>query len=122
MEKFAKMALLADFYGPLLTDKQQDIWDLHYEQDLSLAEIAEIEHTTRQAVHDLIKRTEKILADYEEKLGLVARFLQEREKVIEVAGILDTWKPEDFRDPALWLRYEEVKGKIEDIFKGFVDV
>ncbi|CAA7602717.1 RNA polymerase sigma factor, region 3/4 [Acididesulfobacillus acetoxydans] len=118
MEKFAKMALLADFYGPLLTEKQQAIWDLYYEQDLSLAEIAENGHTTRQAVHDLIKRTEKILADYEAKLGLVARFLAEREKMAEVAGLLNAWRPEDFREPALWLRYTEIKRKIEDVLQG----
>ncbi|KLU61064.1 putative DNA-binding protein [Peptococcaceae bacterium CEB3] len=118
MEKFAKMVLLADFYGPLLTEKQRAIWDLYYEQDLSLAEIAESGHTTRQAVHDLIKRTEKILADYEAKLGLVARFLAEREKVAEVDGLLNAWQPEDFREQAQWLRYSEIKRKIEDILQG----
>lgn len=89
MEKFARMALLADFYGPLLTEKQRNVWDLHYQQDLSLAEIAEAENTSRQAVHDLLKRTEKILTDYEEKLGLIDRFLTEREKLQEAETLLE---------------------------------
>lgn len=118
MEKFAKMALLIDFYGPLLTDKQQYFWDLHYQQDLSLAEIAEAEHISRQAVHDLLKRTEKILNEYEEKLGLINRFLLEREKLREVLEQLQTFQPDDFRGTAQWTRYSEIKETIKIIFQG----
>ncbi|MHB1651056.1 MAG: putative DNA-binding protein [Desulfitobacteriaceae bacterium] len=121
MEKFAKMALLTDFYGPLLTEKQRNIWDLHYQQDFSLAEIAEAESISRQAVHDLIKRTEKILAEYEEKLGLVSRFLQERDKLQEVLNCLEVFQPADFADQILWVRYEQIKEKIGDIFLRFAE-
>lgn len=118
MEKFAHMALLADFYGPLLTEKQRKIWGLHYDQDFSLGEIAETERISRQAVHDLIKRTEKILYGYEEKLGLAGRFLQEREKLLAVTKRLQRFEAKDFRDEGFWLRYLEVKTKIEDIYQG----
>lgn len=118
MEKFAEMVLLADFYGPLLTDKQQKVWELHFAQDLSLGEIAEAEGISRQAVHDLIKRTEKILREYEAKLGLVRRFLQEREKLQTVRGLVQGFEAGDFRTEDLWERWLEIKAKIEDIYQG----
>lgn len=118
MEKFAKMALLVDFYGPLLTERQQNIWDLYYQQDLSLTEIAESEHISRQAVHDLIRRTEKILNEYEEKLGLVNRFLLERDKLQEVLELLQGFRQEDFLEPALWTKYKEIMQSVKDILRG----
>ncbi len=117
MEKFAQMVLLADFYGPLLTDKQRKIWDLHYGQDLSLGETAEAEGISRQAVHDLIKRTEKILCEYEAKLGLVSRFLQERDKIMAVTELIKRFEAKDFRDETLWLRCLEIQAKIEDVYQ-----
>ncbi|HEY8909192.1 MAG TPA: putative DNA-binding protein [Desulfosporosinus sp.] len=116
MEKLAKMALLADFYGPLLTDKQRNVWDLHYQQDLSLAEIAEMEHISRQAIHDLLKRTERILAEYEDKLGLVQRFWAEREKLIEVQTLLKEINEQDFCSQAAWERHQQIHTMIDDVY------
>lgn len=65
-----KFAVLLDYYGALLTEKQRDFITLYYEEDLSLAEIAENEGITRQGVRDSIKRAEALLLDTEEKLGL----------------------------------------------------
>ncbi len=65
---------LLDFYGGLLTDKQADALDLYYNQDLSLAEIAELMGITRQGVRDNIKRGEKQLEDFEKALGLNEKF------------------------------------------------
>ncbi len=79
-----QMGLLYDFYGGLLTQKQQKVFGLYYLENLSLAEIAEEEGTTRQAVHDLLQRTEKRLAGWESKLGLVDRYLHEFDAVQEV--------------------------------------
>jgi predicted DNA-binding protein YlxM (UPF0122 family) len=76
MEHLVRMGLLLDFYGGLLTSKQQRVFSLYYMDNLSLAEIAEEEGTTRQAVHDLLQRTEKLLENWEEKLFLLERFLQ----------------------------------------------
>jgi hypothetical protein len=100
MRKIAEMALLADFYGPLLTEKQRNVWDFHYQQDLSLTEIAELAGISRQAIHDLLKRTEKILLGYEEKLGLVQRFRTERSNLLEIENLLaELLTREAFADP-----------------------
>lgn len=67
------MTLLFDYYGPLLTQKQQELFDQYYNQDLSLAEIAENEGISRQGVHDAIARAEALLLEFEEKTGCMAR-------------------------------------------------
>lgn len=74
MDELARRALLFDFYSSLLTEKQREIYDLYYLQDLSLGEIAEIQKVSRPAVYDLIHRTEEILNKYEEKLLLVKKY------------------------------------------------
>ena len=74
MNKDFGISMLLDFYKDLLTDKQIDALDLYYNQDLSLSEIAEHLHITRQGVRDNIKRGEKQLTEYEESLNLVERF------------------------------------------------
>jgi hypothetical protein len=117
MERLAEMALLADFYGPLLTEKQRKIWDLHYEQDFSLVEIAELEEISRQAVYDLLRRTEKILQEYEEKLGLVQRFVAEQNKAFDVKKSLQELAETDFISPAAWERYQNISKKIDDLFR-----
>ena len=70
-------ALLLDFYGQLLTEKAYEISDLHYNEDMSLAEIAENLRISRQAVHDSLQRSTRALRVYEDKLGLAKRFLDQ---------------------------------------------
>ncbi len=89
MDKVIKMTLLFDFYGPLLTERQQKFIDLYYENDYSLGEIAENYGVSRQAVHDTLKRAEGILANYENKLGLIDKFLLKRNKLADVARLLE---------------------------------
>ncbi len=69
-----EMCMLYDFYGEILTPKQKELFDLYYNDDLSLAEISEHMGITRQGVRDGIVRAEHALRDTEEKLGLVAKY------------------------------------------------
>lgn len=82
-----QMAMLFDFYGNLLTERQRDFFDLYYNEDLSLAEIAENSGITRQGVRDVIVRAEGILTDTEEKLGIVRRFQEMRSKIAEIESL-----------------------------------
>lgn len=82
-------ALLFDFYGELLTDKQREYFDLHYNDDLSLNEIAEQAGTSRQAVWDNIRRAEASLNDIESRIGLVGRFSETRDTLDGVLRGLD---------------------------------
>jgi predicted DNA-binding protein YlxM (UPF0122 family) len=87
----ARRAYLLDFYGALLTDKQRDIYEWYYQQDLSLGEISEVANVSRNAVYDLVSRTNDKLERYERALGLVAageRQLKDRE---DLAGRLESW-------------------------------
>lgn len=77
-EKAFHMTLLYDFYGDLLTDRQREFYDLYHNEDLSLAEIAEIAGITRQGVRDVLVRAEAVLNEFEEKTGLIQRFLKVR--------------------------------------------
>jgi len=89
LEKISHVVLLKDFYGPLLTQKQQDILNLHYENDWSLSEIADHMHTSRQAVFDMVKRAQAQLEELEEKLGVVEKFQLTRRGLMDVADMLD---------------------------------
>lgn len=79
-----RMALLFDFYGDVLTDRQKEFYDLYYNEDLSLAEIAENYGITRQGVRDVIVRAEAILTDLEDKTGLIRRFHAMRTQLNEI--------------------------------------
>lgn len=82
MEKNVTVSILLDIYGKVLTDKQQDVLDLYYNENLSLAEIAEEIGITRQAVHDCIVKGEKKLFNLEEKLGIMKK-LDNQEKQLQ---------------------------------------
>ena len=79
MAKELKFVMLLDCYGDLLTDHQRSIMEMYYCEDLSLAEIGQPLNITRQAVRSIIKRTEEILLNYEEKLGFAERLGKMRE-------------------------------------------
>lgn len=90
LEKISQVVLLKDFYGPLLTEKQQHVLSLHYENDWSLSEIADNMNTSRQAVYDLTKRAESLLDEYEQRLGLVEKFLRARHRLNDLAVLLES--------------------------------
>ena len=70
------MTMLFDFYGDLLTDRQKEFFDLYYNEDLSLAEIAENYGISRQGVRDIIVRAEGVMQEVEDKTGLIRRYIQ----------------------------------------------
>lgn len=88
MDEILKQSLLYDFYGELLTTHQKEIYEQFIIDDLSLSEIAKDAGISRQGVHDLIKRCNKILEEYEEKLHLVEKFLAIKEKVHRIDSLL----------------------------------
>jgi len=83
-----RMALLFDFYGDLLTDRQKEFYDLYYNEDLSLAEIAENYGITRQGVRDVIVRAEAYLTEIEDKTGLIRRFHTMQSQLREIADCI----------------------------------
>ena len=88
MEDRVEISLLMDLYGPLLTEKQYKIMELYYNEDLSLAEIAELNNTSRQAIHDLIKRCYKQFLSYEEKLSLLKKSFKQEKIIINLLNDL----------------------------------
>ena len=84
LEKVVRLGMLFDFYGNLLTDKQQNYFSMYYLQDFSLKEIAEEFEVSRQSVHDILKRTEQVLNDYEKRLGLLKIFDEENDLILEI--------------------------------------
>jgi predicted DNA-binding protein YlxM (UPF0122 family) len=88
-EKKIKLGNLYAFYGNLLTEKQQQILSLYCIEDLSLGEISENLGISRQAVYDTLKRSKKILEDYEEKLGLLNKFSNTRNRVNQLLKSMD---------------------------------
>ena len=87
-----ELVLLLDYYGGMLTDKQKECFDLRYNQDMSLGEIAEMQGISRQAVNDNLTRTEALLRRMEENIGCVKRDMKNRaaiREILEAATVLD---------------------------------
>lgn len=97
MEKKLMQTYLYDFYGELLTDHQREIYEDFVLNDLSLSEIAQEAGISRQGVHDLVKRCDRILEGYEEKLHLLERFLSTKEKVCRIQSL--SRKYQEQREP-----------------------
>ena len=81
-----RMTMLFDFYGELLTERQKEFFDLYYNEDLSLAEIAENAGISRQGVRDVIVRAEGIMQEVEDKTGLIRRFEAQRAHLDAIAA------------------------------------
>ncbi len=93
-EKNLRVSVLLDYYSPMLTDKQKDVIDLYYNEDLSLSEIAEHENITRQGVRDSIKRGEQTLFEMEEKFGLAEKSEKFYAMMSEIAELASQIKNE----------------------------
>lgn len=114
LQKTVEISVLYDFYNQLLTEKQRDIVDLYYNQDLSLGEIAEEFNISRQAVYDMLKRTEKLLYQYEEKIGFVNLLKIKNEKILEILDkVIDLEKNLDLSSYSEQLQKQINEIKIE---------
>lgn len=101
-------SLLLDFYGELLTEKQRTACELHWNEDLSLGEIAQLEGLSRQGAWDILRRAEASLREYEAKTGLVARHMQRREEIAAIRRDLAALLPEGERSRDILARLEEL--------------
>ena len=107
-----RMTMLFDFYGELLTDRQKEFYDLYYNEDLSLSEIAENYGISRQGVRDVIVRAENYMTEIEDKTGLIKRFMQLQPHVEKITDAAEQIKQLNFRrDEDRQL--EELAGVIE---------
>jgi len=112
-EKNMRMVLLYDFYQVLLTEKQQSMMDLYYQQDFSLAEIAQALSISRQAVYDHLKRTESTLEKYETKMKLLEKHTQQQQ-------LIETMEERmaDFRKKHLIkMKNEETTNSFDEIYQ-----
>lgn len=98
-EKKMRLDALYEFYGKMLTDKQSEIMDLFCNLDYSLGEISELHSVSRQAVHDTIKRTEKVLENYETQLGLYKRFQDKQSAFESIFDLVERF--EKTKEPSL---------------------
>ena len=92
-----RMTMLFDFYGDILTQRQRELFDLYYNEDLSLSEIAENCGISRQGVRDVIVRAEAAMTELEDKTGLVKRFLQMQQHVDAVIAAANEIKTVNYR-------------------------
>ncbi|MDR0405877.1 MAG: YlxM family DNA-binding protein [Clostridiales bacterium] len=117
MSKDLNITLLFDFYRNMLTDKQADVIDLYYNEDLSLAEIAEHLCITRQGVRDNIKRAEMILKDAEENLGIAKRYITIKTAAQQISKEIEEMEKTENASAAPWVapRLERIKKLLEVI-------
>lgn len=108
IEKTNRMNALFEFYSTLLTEKQMNYMELYYADDFSLGEIAEEFQVSRQAVYDNIKRTEKILEDYERKLHLLSDYIVREEVLTEVTKYIEAYYPKDEQLPRFVEQIQEI--------------
>ena len=111
MEEKVKLSMLCEFYGKLLTKKQFEFIDDYCNNDLSLSEIAENNNITRQAVRDIIKKGEKKLFEYEEKLMFMKRTLNQEKRIEKV--LLELTKiQKDYSDKQISNVLESIKKEL----------
>ena len=113
MEKFVEQTLLYDFYGELLTVHQRRIYEDVVLNDYSLSEVADDLGISRQGVHDLIKRCDKILSGYEEKLHLVQKFQQTRQMVEDIQERTRAFH--ETKDESLIAQIEQISSNILEL-------
>ena len=114
-----RMSMLYDFYGDLLTDRQKEFYDLYYNEDLSLAEIAENYGISRQGVRDVIVRGESTLTDIEDKTHLIRRFHEMHRQLAEIDTAADKLLElnDKYQDRTIDQLARQIKSLIEQLNK-----
>ncbi len=98
-EKNLNMGYLLDFYGVLLSDRKRSVMDMYYNEDLSLAEVADEIGISRQGVRDIIKKSEEELVFYEERLGLAKKLQAAEAETNELCALADSMAlPKEIHD------------------------
>ncbi|MEG0156383.1 MAG: YlxM family DNA-binding protein [Anaerovoracaceae bacterium] len=113
LDKYTKLSLFYDFYGKLLTKRQQEVMSLYHEENFSLSEIAKEFGISRQGVHDAVKNAEDALAAYEDKLGLVQKFAQTDKAIREIDDRIDGLIAQS--DTTMKAKLEEIKTIIDGL-------
>jgi predicted DNA-binding protein YlxM (UPF0122 family) len=113
-EKNLNISLLLDFYGDILSERQKEILDFYYNDDLSLAEIAENYDISRQGVRSVLKKGETILVEMEEKLHLAERFSSVQEKSSQIAL--------ELQEITSSIENKEISSKIQDLTSQIKDL
>ena len=98
MEKFVEQTLLYDFYGEFLTERQQQVYESVVLEDFSLSEVAEELGISRQGVHDMIRRCNHTLEEYEKKLHLVEKFLCIKKQVQRISQIAEKYQDREITE------------------------
>lgn len=98
MERFVEQTLLYDFYGELLTERQQQVYESVVLEDFSLSEVAEELGISRQGVHDMIRRCNYTLEEYEKKLHLVEKFLCIKKQVQRISQIAEKYQDREITE------------------------
>ena len=111
MDKKVEISMLWQIYGKLLTEKQYEYIDYYYNRDLSLSEIAENDNITRQAVRDIIKKGERKLFEYEEKLLFMKKTINQEQRIQQVLWNL-TKIQKDSSDKQVTSILEEIKKEL----------
>ena len=104
MEKIVEQGLLYDFYGELLTEHQRQVYEGIVYENLSLGEIAAEQGISRQGVHDIVKRCDKALMEYEKKLKLVARFVKIKEQIQEIDKLSRLYEQNEIEDKSVYCK------------------
>ena len=112
MERIVEQTLLYDFYGELLTKHQREVYEDVVFLDLSISEIAQEQGISRQGVFDLVRRCDRLLAGYEEKLHLVERFRNAKRDVEEIRSLAK--KARESADTPELERIEQIAGELMD--------
>lgn len=115
MEKIVEQGLLYDFYGELLTDHQRQIYEGIVYENLSLGEIAAEQGISRQGVHDIVKRCDKALLAYEEKLRLIARFMKIKERIKEIDALTECYETDETDNKKIYcLKIRQILAEISE--------